>query len=466
MEAVSADLVSDAPTLSLHFSRAGDDERTWAFGRMAGAAARRAYANADAAAQYELALDAARRLDVPAAERIEAWDTLGELRELAGMLSESIDAYRTAASLAKGDPVSQAQLLANKARVQDRAGAHVAAMRSVSAARALLAGVDTPEARRVDVRLDNLTAVIRLGQEKGQEARRWAVRTVERARDTDDPETLVQALMGIDHADLLLGVPVDGSSTREAFDICVANGFRPRESVASTNLGTYAFFRGDWDQAAEWYRQSKRAALEAGNATGASETDVNLSEILLNRGELAEAETRLVDAVRVLRASQMDWETAYAEMLLARVRLAQGNLIEARRLAEGSVAVFTDLSTRTSAFEASLVRADVVAQGGGHAEALALIEAAETAAKGDDEPLRARACLQKGASLTALGRTDEAAAVVETGLALAREQALAFEEALLLALLSDLAAVTGDAVTAGRARSEANAILTRLGVRA
>ena len=466
MERLSADLVSDAPTLSLHFSRAGDDERTWTYGRMAGAAARRAYANADAAAQYELALDAARRLDVPPAERVEAWDTLGELRELAGMLSESIDAYRTAANLATSDPVSRAQLLANKARVQDRAGSHVAAMRSVSAARALLTGIDTAEARRVDVRLDNLTAVIRLGQEKGKEARGWAVRTVERARDTDDPETLVQALMGIDHADLLLGVPVDGSSTREAFDICVANGFRPRESVASTNLGTYAFFRGDWDQAAEWYRQSKRAALEAGNATGAAETDVNLSEILLNRGELPEAESRLADAVRVLRASQMDWETAYAEMLLARVRLAQGDLPEARRLAEGSVAVFTDLSTRTSAFEASLVRADVVAHVGDHVEALALIEAAEIAAKGDDEPLRARACLQKGASLWALVRTDEAVTVVETGLALAREQALPFEEALLLELRADLAAVTGDAVMADAVRTESNTILMRLGVRA
>jgi tetratricopeptide (TPR) repeat protein len=465
-ERLSRDLIADAPTLSLHFSRAGDDERTWTYGRMAGEAARHAYANADAAAQYELALEASRRLDAPVTEKVDAWDLLGELRELAGMLRESIDAYRTATKLAAGDPVRQAQLLANKARVQDRAGSHAAALRTVSSARTLLAGLDTPEARRVDVRLDNQTAVVRLGQEKGQEARRWAVRTVERARETDDPETLVQALMGIDHADLLLGVPVDGSSTREAFDICVANGFRPRESVASTNLGTYAFFRGDWDEAVEWYRISKRAGLEAGNATGASEADVNLSEILLNRGELDEAETRLRDAVRVLRASQMDWETAYAEMLLARVLLARGDLAEARRLADGSVAVFTDLSTRTSAFEASLVRADVVAHEGQHEESLALIEAAEGAAKGDDEPLRARACAQKAASLVALGRLDDALPLVDTGLDLARDQKLPFEEATLLGLRAAIADGQGDDATAQQARTDENAILMRLGVRA
>ena len=105
-ERLSADLVSDAPTLSLHFSRAGDDERTWTYGRMAGDAARRAYANADAAAQYELALDAAqaaRGAGRPSASR--RWAVLGELRELAGMLDESIAAYRSAADLAADDPV-------------------------------------------------------------------------------------------------------------------------------------------------------------------------------------------------------------------------------------------------------------------------------------------------------------------------------------------------------------------------
>jgi tetratricopeptide (TPR) repeat protein len=236
--------------------------------------------------------------------------------------------------------------------------------------------------------------------------------------------------------------------------------------VASTNLGTYAFFRGDWDEAVGWYVKSVRTALEAGNETGASEAVINLSEILLNRGELDEAEARLRDAARVLRASQMDWEMAYAEMLLARVLLARGDLDGARTLADGAVTVFTDLSTRTSAFEASLVRADVVAHHGEHEEVLALIEAAEVAAKGDDEPMRARACAQKGASLLALGRFDEALPIVETGLALARDQKLPFEEASLLGLRAVIADLEGDAVTARQARIDENVILTRLGVRA
>jgi tetratricopeptide (TPR) repeat protein len=215
-----------------------------------------------------------------------------------------------------------------------------------------------------------------------------------------------------------------------------------------------------------WYVKSVRTALEAGNETGASEAVINLSEILLNRGELDEAEERLRGAARILRASQMDWEMAYAEMLLARVLLARGDLDGARSLADSAVTVFTDLSTRTSAFEASLVRADVVAHLGDHEECLALIEAAEVAAKGDDEPMRARACAQKGASMLALGRFDEALPIVEMGLDLAREQKLPFEEASLLGLRAAIADRQGDGTTAEEARANEHAILTRLGVRA
>ena len=49
LEAMSTDLDADSPTLALHFWRAGDAERTWRYAQMAGADARRAYANVDAA---------------------------------------------------------------------------------------------------------------------------------------------------------------------------------------------------------------------------------------------------------------------------------------------------------------------------------------------------------------------------------------------------------------------------------
>ena len=48
LEDVSTDVDTDSPALVLHFSRAGDVERTWRYAQLAGELARRSAANADA----------------------------------------------------------------------------------------------------------------------------------------------------------------------------------------------------------------------------------------------------------------------------------------------------------------------------------------------------------------------------------------------------------------------------------
>jgi len=464
-ERTSVDLEADAPTLSLHFSRAGDHERTWRYAMLAGDEARTAYANADAAAQYERALSAAKVLDIPDDELIQAWRVLAELRELAGLLAESLDAYRRAIALCS-DPAQRAELMVRLARVQDRAGRHTAALRTVTRARHLLDGHEDVAARRARVRLDNLTSLIRLGQERAVLGREFAVLAVEGARAADDPETLLQALMGIDHADLILGQPVDGHRTREALDICVAHGFRPQESVARANLGGYAFLNGRWDEAAEWYRTSRTVALEAGNAFGAAETEINLGDILLSRGEIDEAESLLRNAVRVLRASGMEWETAYGEMLLARASLARGEVDEAVARIEPAIATFTGLGTRMTALEASLVHAEVLSRRGDFDDALALVDAAQAAAKDEVGPLASRCCLQRAVALRGLGRAADADEQVDKGIIAAREDGMAFEEALLLLERARAREDSGSASAAAADRADADAILTRLGARA
>jgi predicted ATPase len=84
-----------ADLLSLHYSIAGDAERTWHYARIAGDQARDTYANVEAAAHYVRALDSARRLDdVSESERAEVWSRLGDVREQAGLFEEALDAYR------------------------------------------------------------------------------------------------------------------------------------------------------------------------------------------------------------------------------------------------------------------------------------------------------------------------------------------------------------------------------------
>ena len=101
---------SVADILGLHFARAGEHAKTWRYARIAGDEAMAAYANVEAAVQYERALEAARRLaQVPDAELLDTWTKLGDVHEEAGLFPQALEAFRRASRVAK-DPVADADL--------------------------------------------------------------------------------------------------------------------------------------------------------------------------------------------------------------------------------------------------------------------------------------------------------------------------------------------------------------------
>ena len=286
MERMSTDVEVDAPTLSLHFARAGDSERTWRYGLVAGAAARRSFAVADAAAQYELALDAARHLDVAGARagrRVVGARRTARTVGSAERVHRRLSSGRHPVGGGPGRPGGAADAAGPRARTRRRL-CHGAALGGASASSSRVG-----RRRRGVAALgcDSTTSRHSSGSARSDRGRPVAgpSRRLEGARDTDDPETLVQALMAIDHAELYLGMRVEGAHTKEALAICMANGYRPRESIARTNLGNFAYFAGRWDEAIDWFESSARVALEAGNAFGAAETALSLGEILVSRGE-------------------------------------------------------------------------------------------------------------------------------------------------------------------------------------
>ena len=440
LEDVSTDLDADSATLVLHFARAGDAPRTWDYAQRAGRLARRSYANADAADQFEQALEVSRRVPgVSDADRAALWESVGELRELAGMFERSVEAYRRAARLRRDDPLAAAEVLLRQAAVHLRTGAFKNALIVVGRCRSLLAPLrGEPEARRIEMRLDMLTARVRMDQERPKEARQWALRVVEEARGLEDHESLVGALIVLDYADEQSGVAGVGERHREALQISIDHGLRHQESLVRRNLGFLAYYAGQWTEAADWYVSSREQALEAGSAFKAAETDVNLAELLVNQGRTEEAEEILTGALRVLRASGAAQYLAEGYLQLARVHLSRGALREAEDRARQSGSMFDELGNDSSALEAALVLAEAVSRGGDPADALAIIAAAERKAHVDAAFSLPRTCLQRGRALLALGQPDEASEMVSTGLVAAREQGLPYEEALLLRLGSQI----------------------------
>jgi class 3 adenylate cyclase/tetratricopeptide (TPR) repeat protein len=463
LERMSTDLDVDSPTLALHFARSGDAPRTWTYAQRAGELARRSYANADAADQFELALDVSRRLpEVGEPDRGALWSRVGDLRELAGMFEESVDAYTRATRLLRDEPLGTAEALVRRATIHNRTGRFTSALRDIARARRLLRDSDG-EGRAITVRLDTLTALVRVEQERPREAKRWAERAAATARDIGDRRSLVRALMLIDGVDLALGIPGLGARHLEALEICIALGWRPQESTVRGNLGAFAYYAGRWAEAARWYASGRDVALEVGKDYGAAETGINLAELLINLGQLDEAESLLDDSVRVLRAAGGAPFVAHGDMQRARIHLSRGEYEEAASLALSASERLAVLGAAASALEAALVRADAVIRDGRPGDALAIIDEAEQAARHEALSLLSRTCLQRSRALLALGRFDESEELVETGLIAAREQELPYDEALLLRVSSRVRRHLDDVAGAAAAWTSADALLASLG---
>ncbi len=124
-----ADADEQAEMLSLHFFLAGDFERAWRFSMTAGGRASASYANIEAAAFYERALDAGRRVDADPIEMLNACETRGDALSLAGEYRRAADAYAAAHRLATNDPVRQAGFLLKRSRMEDRLARYPQALR-------------------------------------------------------------------------------------------------------------------------------------------------------------------------------------------------------------------------------------------------------------------------------------------------------------------------------------------------
>jgi tetratricopeptide (TPR) repeat protein len=87
--------------LAYHFREAGDDERTLRYATLAGDNAGRLYANAEAAAQYATAIEAARRREATAEAIGHLYPSRGRVLELSGRYDEAVATYEEMAALAR-----------------------------------------------------------------------------------------------------------------------------------------------------------------------------------------------------------------------------------------------------------------------------------------------------------------------------------------------------------------------------
>jgi ATP/maltotriose-dependent transcriptional regulator MalT len=233
-------------------------------------------------------------------------------------------------------------------------------------------------------------------------------------------------------------------------------------ALVSNNLGAEAYFDGRWDAARDAYAKSREAELRNGNDVAAAIPMANAAELLINQGRFDEAEPTLVDAIRILRASGYP-ATGFFETQLARLLILRGDFVEAEALLDRITAEGRASDERASLLNAAIQRVDLRLRQGMPHEGLRVLDeiAAEAGAMPEVFwPVLARL---RAAGFAALGQFDKAMTQIELGLENARQQALLYEQALLLDLRCETMLVEGETPSRDDV-VEADRLFTKLGV--
>jgi ATP/maltotriose-dependent transcriptional regulator MalT len=180
---------------------------------------------------------------------------------------------------------------------------------------------------------------------------------------------------------------------------------------------------------------------------------MNQGEILVNQGRLDGAESILLAAHRVLRATGSD-AAQFTALQLGRVAIARGDLDRAEQLLTHSQQDAAAIGRHGSALEAAIHLSSCHLLRDDPGAALETLRRAQRAAK-------AEATLYD----VQVAEIEEARSVNEAGVAEARRQNLVYELALLLLAAADVAERSGDEGGASGPLAEATALLEHLGCR-
>lgn len=465
IERISTDLGADSTILSLHYSHAGDHERTRTFGLMAAERAVRAHANVDAAVQYERVIEAARRLPITTVDEMQAlWTALGEARERAGLFGAALEAYQRALGLVERGSIEGSQLRLRRAATRERMGKFSLALRESTYAKSMLQGNVDGDAARLRARATAFAALMRQRQVRIAEAGRLARIAVDEAEASNELSALAGAYRVISVAAHYQGDPEAATYCQKAYDLYCEIGDLIGQGNMAMNLGAFAFFDGRWGETLVLYGQSSEASRRVGDHVEAASVDANIAEVLVNQGHLDEAERLLRNGIRVLRSSGSPWLASFAEMQLGRVFTARWRHAEAETVLRRLIAESYEMGVPASAYEAAIHLADCLV---GAERPDAAIEALDEAAARTNEDMSVfdgAVALMRARALLQLDHHQPAAEHIRRGVRATRQRKLEFDLARLL-LLSRHPSLDGltDELSAD-VDGEVAAIAGRLGV--
>jgi class 3 adenylate cyclase/tetratricopeptide (TPR) repeat protein len=420
------ELDAEPAILSHHFSLAGDHARAHRYAMAAAKRATERFSHADAARLYRRAIDAGRADEAATDPRAlaEAWERMGEAMRSAGEPAAASKALTEARRLLAHDPIAQARLCERHAEVASRGEALTPAVRWLKRGFRAIDPIDSEEATVWRARMRSNLAGVRNRQGRFREAIADCRQAIDEADSVGELSALAHACYALDLALVLSDRPDEAKHSQRALEIYQQLGDPEHEHMVLSNLGTFAYHDGRWDDAIALYRRARVCAERAGMAALVAFVDCNIGEILSDQGHLDEAEVHLVRAGRVWSATG-DRYSAYGDLLLGRLIARRGDCHEALRRLERAAEELRRTGFDVYAGFSRALIAEAEAFGG---DALHALDVASSELQANDQvrPLLTRIA---GIALARLGQDAAAIRELTHSLKTARERGAAYDVA-------------------------------------
>jgi tetratricopeptide (TPR) repeat protein len=330
--------------------------------------------------------------------------------------------------------LTQAHLLYERSRIEERLGRYRQALGWATKSRRILEASDEPKAAAELAQLMTWYALLLQAEGRSRSAIDWAERAIEHAEPIGDRKALGLAYGVLDWAKSTLGEPTGGRYWLRALEIAEETGDLESQAHTLNSLGYSAFYDGRWDEAMDHYRRARTLFEKIGDPVTSEAVAGNVAEILAERGRYDEAEAILRQSLRVWRASGYRYFLAGCLSDLGRIAARTGRSDEALAMLQEALTLFTDVGADEEVVDVVVRMAECRVLMGDGAEALPLVDEAFAAMQGTDAAAMSGASLDRvrGYALLQVGQFSEAGLAFDRSLDAARVQGLDHEIALTL----------------------------------
>jgi tetratricopeptide (TPR) repeat protein len=413
-----------ADLLSLHYLVAGDNAIAWRYASVAARQALAAFAYVEAAAMFSRALEAARKMDddVGHLDLAAVHESLGDCWYRAGEMGKAADSYTSAQRLVARDPLKVSELMLKRSQLEHKLGRYAQAMSWATRAEKAIDGMPGEEPARFEARLSAWHANILQAAGRTSDAMRAAERAIRDAETTDNFEALGAACFVMGWAYGALGKPGAEPYLQRGLEAYRRSGNLLRQAALLSNLGVVCQWEGRWDEALSYYERARSDFEKLGSGIDATLARMNLAEILSDRGELDEAQSLLLEALMVWRASRYRYLLGGCLWLLGRVSLRAGRIEEALARLEEARSLFVAVKREEEVLDVDARIAECRLFAGAIDAAASLVDESLARARSSKAGGKAIALLERvrGHSLMQQGRFADSRSALEASLTSAR----------------------------------------------